>query len=71
MAMAAEALWAAKQAQADSFAQGPYRKAEDFYVKAKSQYRQKFFDRAKQMAILAKIYAEKAEEMAMVKKTQE
>ena len=61
MGLAAEALLAAKFAKADQVSPGVYRKAEFYYLKAKSSYRRKYFNKAQQYAILSKKFSEKAE----------
>jgi len=61
MSMAAEAFMAAKNAKADVFAPGIFRKAEVYYLKAKSSYRKKYFNKAKEYALQSKEYSEKAE----------
>ncbi|MCY4524476.1 MAG: hypothetical protein OXB84_07040, partial [Halobacteriovoraceae bacterium] len=45
MSMAAEAFLAAKKAKAQSKAPNLYRKAEFYYLKAKSSYKRKFFNK--------------------------
>jgi len=64
MGLAAVAFLAAKDARAAVFAPALYRKAETYYLKAKSAYRRKYFNKAKDYALLTKKYAEQAEYMA-------
>lgn len=72
MAMAQAAFLAAKQVEADSKAPNLYRKAEIYYLKAKSSYRRKYFNKAKQYAELSKKFSEEAEYKAVrIKKTEE
>lgn len=71
MSMAQTAFMAAKEAQADVKAPGLYRKAEYYYLKAKSSYKRKYFNKAQQYALLSKKYAERAEYVAIRKKTLE
>ena len=71
MSMAQVAFMAAKEAQSDIKAPGLYRKAEYFYLKAKSSYKRKYFNKAKQYALLSKKYSERAEYVAIRKKTLE
>lgn len=71
MAMAQTAFLAAKEAQADVKAPGLFRKAEYYYLKAKSSYRRKYFNKAQQFAVLSKNYSERAEFVAIRKKTLE
>ncbi len=64
MGLAAVAFLAAKDARAAILAPALYRKAETYYLKAKSAYRRKYFNKAKDYALLTKKYAEQAEYMA-------
>jgi hypothetical protein len=67
MSMAQTAFIAARNANAQTLAPGLYRKAEFYYLRAKSSYRRKYFNKAKQYAILSKEYSEKAEFVAVQK----
>lgn len=71
MSLAQAAFIAAKQANAQTLAPGLYRKAEFYYLKAKSSYKRKYFNKAKQYAILSKKFAEKAEFISIRKTTLE
>ena len=71
MSLAQTAFMAAKEAQADIKAPGLYRKAEYYYLKAKSSYKRKYFNKAQQYALLSKKYSERAEYVAIRKKTLE
>ena len=71
MSLAQSAFLAAKDAQADIKAPGLFRKAEYYYLKAKSSYKRKYFNKAQQYAILSKKYSERAEFVAIRKKTLE
>ncbi len=71
MSLAQVAFLAAKEAQADIKAPGLFRKAEYYYLKAKSSYKRKYFNKAQQYALLSKKYSEKAEYVAIRKKTLE
>ena len=62
---------AAKEASADVHAPNLFRKAEDYYLKAKSAYRRKYFNKAKEYAVMSKKYSEKAEYSAVRKKALE
>lgn len=64
MSLAQSAFVAAKQAKAQTLAPGLYRKAEFYYIKAQSSYRRKYFNKAKQYAILSQKFSEKAEFIA-------
>lgn len=68
MKMAQSAFIAAKAAEAQTLAPGLYRKAEFYYLKAKSSYKRKYFNKAQQYAILSKKFSEKAEYIAVRKK---
>ncbi len=68
MSYAQAAFLAAKEAKAEIYASNVYRKAEIYYLKAKSAYRRKYFNKAKSYALLCKKFAEQAEYEA-VKKT--
>lgn len=71
MSLAQAAFMAAKEAGADVHASNLYRNAEDYYLKAKSAYRRKYFNKAKEYALLSKKYAEQAEYSAVRKKALE
>lgn len=47
MSLAQEAFMAARESGADVHASNLYRSAEDYYLKAKSAYRRKYFNKAK------------------------
>lgn len=61
MRLAQTAFLAAKEAKAQTLAPGLFRKAEFYYLKAKSSYKRKYFNKAKQYAVLSQKFAEKAE----------
>jgi hypothetical protein len=69
MAMAQSAFIAAKRVKADSLSPSFFRKAEFYYLKAKSAYKRKYFNKAKQYALLSKKFSEKAEYSAIRKET--
>lgn len=71
MSMAQTAIMAAKEAGAESKASTVYRRAEYFYLKAKSSYKRKYFNKALEYALLSKKYSERAEYIAIRKKTLE
>ncbi|OIQ19911.1 MAG: hypothetical protein BM556_05335 [Bacteriovorax sp. MedPE-SWde] len=68
MTLAQAAFISAKEAGGQSLAPALYRKAEFYYLKAKSSYRRKFFNKAKKYADLSKRFSEKAEFKAYKKK---
>lgn len=71
MSFAQAAFIAAKEAGADIHAPNTFRKAEDFYLKAKSNYRRKYFNKAQEYALLSKKFSEQAEYQAIRKKALE
>lgn len=71
MSLAQAAFMAAKERNADVHASSLFRKAEDYYLKAKSAYRRKYFNKAREYAILSKKYSEQAEYSAVRKETLE
>ncbi len=71
MSLAAAAFLAAKEVNAASMAPTLYRKAETYLLKAKSSYRKKYFNKAKQYAILCRKFSEKAEFTAIRKAAME
>ena len=68
MAMAQVAFMAAKDSGGHRYAPGVFRKAEVYYLKAKSSYRKKYFNNAKRYAIISKKYSEMAEIIAVKRK---
>lgn len=71
MSLAQAAFMAAKEAGADIHASSLFRQAEDYYLKAKSSYRRKYFNKAQEYAILSKKFSEQAEYSAIRKKALE
>lgn len=71
MSLAQAAFLAAKEAGADLHAPALFRTAEDYYLKAKSAYRRKYFNKAQEYALFSKKYSEKAEYQAVRKKALE
>lgn len=71
MAMAQTAFLAARDANAQTLAPGFFRKAEFYYLKAKSSYKRKNFNKAQQYATLSQKFSEKAEAVAIRKKALE
>ena len=67
MSLANAAFMAAKKSNATKLSPGYYRKAEYYILKAKSAYKRKYFNKAKQYAILSKKFSEKAEFLAIKK----
>ena len=64
MTIASAAFTAATAAKAQTLSPAMYRKAEFFFLKAKSAYRRKYFNKAKQYALLSQRYSERAEFLA-------
>lgn len=71
MTFAQAAILAAQTANAQTLSPALYRKAEQYYLKAKASYKRKYFNKAKQYAIISKNYSEKAELVAKRKKALE
>lgn len=71
MSYAQAAFLAAKEAKAEIHAPQDFRKAEIYYLKAKSSYKRKYFNKAKQYAKLSQKFSEKAEYEAIKKVTLE
>lgn len=71
MSLAQAAFLAAKEAGADVHASNLFRQAEDYYLKAKSAYRRKYFNKAQEYALLSKKFSEQAEYAAIRKKALE
>jgi hypothetical protein len=71
MSLAQSSFLAAQKSNAQTLAPGLFRKAEFYYLKAKSAYRRKYFNKAKQYAILSKKFSERAEYVAERKKALE
>ena len=61
MSFAQAAFLAAKEAKADTNSPQLYRKAELLYLKAKSAYRRKYFNKAKEYALQSQKFSEQAE----------
>lgn len=71
MSFAQAAFMAAKESGAEIHSPNLFRKAEDYYLKAKSSYRRKYFNKAKEYAVLSKKYSEQAEYQSIRKKALE
>ena len=71
MSYAQAAFLAAKEAKAEIHASQDFRKAEVYYLKAKSNYKRKYFNKAKQYAKLSLKFSERAEYEAIKKVTLE
>jgi hypothetical protein len=71
MSLAQAAFMAAKEAGADIHASNTFRQAEDYYLKAKSAYRRKYFNKAQEYALLSKKFSEQAEYQSVRKKALE
>lgn len=71
MNLAQAAFMAAKEASADVHSPNLFRQAEDYYLKAKSAYRRKYFNKAKEYALISKKFSEKAEYAALRKRALE
>ena len=61
MSLAQSAFRAAKEAEAFEHTPNLYRQAEIYYLRAASAYKRKYFNKAKEYAIVSRKYSEKAE----------
>lgn len=61
MSLAQEAFIAAKDAKADELSPTLYRRAELYYLRAKSAYKRKYFNKAKEYAEASQKFSEQAE----------
>ena len=67
LALADVALRAAQKAKAESLATDEFRKAENFYLRAKKDYSDGYFESSRKFATDARLSAEKAEFAALAK----
>ncbi|MBY0369577.1 hypothetical protein K2X33_02755 [bacterium] len=67
LALADVALRSAQKVKAESLATDEFRKAENFYLRAKKDYTDGYFDSSRKHAEQARLLAEKAEYAALVK----
>lgn len=70
LALADVAVKAAQKVKADALAPDAFRKAENFYLRAKQDYKEGYFDSAKKFANQARIAAEQAEYKSLLKQSQ-
>lgn len=70
LALADVALKSAQKVKAESLAPDQFRKAENFYLRAKKDYADGYFDSAKKYAEQARVMAEQAEFRALKKQTE-
>jgi len=71
MSLAQAAFMAAKESKAEIHAPQLFRQAEDYYLKAKSAYKRKYFNKAEEYALKSKQFSEQAEYEAIKKVTLE
>lgn len=64
------ALRSAQKAKADVLAADTFRKAENFFLRAKRDYQEGYFDSCKKYATEARTLAEQAEYLAILKQNQ-
>lgn len=64
--LARTALNSAKTIDAARYAQGPFHKAVEYYRRAERMFRNKEYEKAQRYFLLAKRYAEKAENIARI-----
>mgnify|MGYP005860052799 CR=1 FL=1 len=70
MTLADTALKAAQKAKADALAPDDYRRAENFFLRAKRDYDEGYFESARKFARDARLAAERAEFTALKKQAQ-
>ncbi len=70
LALADVAIKAAQKARADSLATDQFRQAENFYLRAKKDFNEGYFDSCKKFANQARILAEQAEYHSLLKQNQ-
>lgn len=70
MALADVAVKAAQKAKADALATDSFRKAENYFLRAKRDYQEGYFDSARKHATEARRLAEQAEYKALQKQVQ-
>lgn len=70
MILADVALKAAQKVKAEVLAPDSYRKAENFYLRAKKDFNEGYFESAKKFANEARMMAEQAEYQSLVKQTE-
>ena len=68
MAMAQAAFLAAKKADSHKHSPKIFKKAEYYYLKAKHSYRRKYFNKARQYALLSQKFSEKSESISVTAK---
>lgn len=66
--LTATALKAAREADAQRHANGYFTKAEDYFRQAEKHYADREYDRARQNFRQAKLFAERAENLSVLKK---
>jgi hypothetical protein len=69
LALADTAMKAAQKAKADSLATDQFRKAENYYLRAKKDFAEGYFDSCKKFANQARMTAEQAEFLALKKQS--
>jgi hypothetical protein len=67
--LTATAMKSARAAGATKFASGYYTKAEDFYRQAEESYADRKYDQARSQFRQAKLFAERAENLSVLKKS--
>jgi hypothetical protein len=70
LALADVAVKAAQKVKADALAPDLYRKAENFYLRAKKDYNEGYYDSSRKFAEQARVMAEKAEYKSLLRQTQ-
>lgn len=70
LALADVAVKAAQKVKADALAPDLFRKAENFYLRAKKDYAEGYYESSRKFAEQARLTAEQAEYKALLKQTQ-
>lgn len=70
LALADVAVKAAQKVRADSLAPDLFRKAENFYLRAKKDYAEGYYESSRKFSEQARLMAEQAEYKALLKQTQ-
>ena len=70
LALADVAIKAAQKVKADALAPDAYRKAENYYLRAKRDFNEGYYDQSRKFATEARLLAEQAEYKALLKQSQ-
>lgn len=67
MSLAEVAVKAAQKSKADTYSPDFFRKAENYFLRARQDYKDGYFDSSRKYAVEARVFAEKAEYDALKK----